>query len=1059
MASLPWLATQAAIVALRSKVRYSHLCQQTRDVIRLLGVRRRGCRGGSHYRRHALAAQRVTSLLSADCQHTGIATVVGNRSDDDLSRRRVDTQRASAVTHIRRCGPPPRVRLGLFNAHSVRDKSANIQQWIIDGEINIAALVETWHDDASSPQLIACTPPGFKYVEKARPRSDNDTTTTVNHGGVCLLCEPSLHVRAVPLPVFATFEVVTAFVQRAGFSVVVAVVYRPGSSSVTQSFFDDFSDLLERLSTFSAPLMIAGDFNIHVDDANDIQASKLTDILSCHSLRQHVTSPTHVCGHTLDLLITRDDQNIAVLPVDPPLLSDHSFVVADCSCSLPPSTAPTTLRQVRNWRALDVEAFEADLQQSELSQTPPLDPETAFSCYHQTLRQILDKHAPLVTKRVSVRHSVAWYDSECRAMKRATRRLERQYRRQRSAENLCAWRGKFLAQKKLFEAKCASYWLSTIDACRRNPRTLWRTVNNMLQPPVQSATDKLSADDFAKFFVDKVATIRAHTAAAAPPVITPREVPPLNKFEPTTVSELTKLLSALPAKSCSLDPIPTWLLKLTSATVCPILCHLCNLSFQHGVFPNHLKHAQVKPLLKKPTLDPDNASSYRPISNLSFVSKLVERLVTKRFTSHANSLSLFPAEQSAYRPFHSTETAVLTVHNDLVRAVDDRRVSLLVLLDLSAAFDTVDHQILLRVLSDRFGISGTALNWFQSYLSERTQSFVFAGHATDCVPVTCSVPQGSVFGPLGFISYTEDLTAVSESHGVHIQLYADDTQLYDSSTLADAESVRDHLTSCISDVVEWCASRRLQLNPDKTEVIWFGSNSNLTKLRRINRSLQVGTSAIEPSSVVRDLGVHLDSELEMKPHIMKTAATCFYHIRRLRQVRRRVGQEVTQQLVLALITSRLDYCNSVLAGLPASTLEPLQRVQNAAARLVFGLRRYDHVTPSLIQLHWLPVSYRIKFKLCCLMHAVHHSRSTTYLTATVQPVNASRSRSGLRSSATSLLDYSLPRLRTKFGERAFSHAGPSTWNALPDNIRTVADPVKFRKLLKSYYFTRAYDVY
>lgn len=134
-------------------------------------------------------------------------------------------------------------------------------------------------------------------------------------------------------------------------------------------------------------------------------------------------------------------------------------------------------------------------------------------------------------------------------------------------------------------------------------------------------------------------------------------------------------------------------------------------------------------------------------------------------------------------------------------------------------------------------------------------------------------------------------------------------------------------------------------------------------------------------------------------------------------------------------------------------------IQNAAARLVFGLRRYDHVTPSLIQLHWLPVSYRIKFKLCCLMHAVHHCRSTTYLTATVQPVNASRSRSGLRSSATSLLDYSLPRLRTKFGERAFSHAGPSTWNALPDNIRTVADPVKFRKLLKSYYFTRAYDVY
>ena len=141
---------------------------------------------------------------------------------------------------------------------------------------------------------------------------------------------------------------------------------------------------------------------------------------------------------------------------------------------------------------------------------------------------------------------------------------------------------------------------------------------------------------------------------------------------------------------------------------------LCNLSFQHGVFPNQLKEARVTPILKKPTLDPEIASSYRPISNLSFVSKLTERLVVKRFSVHVNQHTLLPAQQSACRPLHSTETAVLRVHNDLVRAVDDCRVAQLVLLDLSAAFDTVDHQILLCVLSDRFGVSGTALNWFHS---------------------------------------------------------------------------------------------------------------------------------------------------------------------------------------------------------------------------------------------------------------------------------------------------------------------------------------------------------
>ena len=156
--------------------------------------------------------------------------------------------------------------------------------------------------------------------------------------------------------------------------------------------------------------------------------------------------------------------------------------------------------------------------------------------------------------------------------------------------------------------------------------------------------------------------------------------------------------------------------------------------------------------------------------------------------------------------------------------------------------------------------------------------------------------------------------------------------------------------------------------------------------------------------------------------------------------------------------SRLDYCNSVLAGLPTSTLQPLQRVQNAAAQLVFGLSRSEHVTPTLIHLHWLPVSYRITLKLCCLVHAIHYGHNPAYLTETVQSVGASRSRCRLRSSSTSSMDYSLPRLRTKFGERAFSHAGPATWNALPDHFRTVADHVKFRILLKSHYFSQAFNI-
>ena len=344
------------------------------------------------------------------------------------------------------------------------------------------------------------------------------------------------------------------------------------------------------------------------------------------------------------------------------------------------------------------------------------------------------------------------------------------------------------------------------------------------------------------------------------------------------------------------------------------------------------------------------------------------------------------------------------VHNDLVRATDNGQVSPLVLLDLSAAFDTVDHEILVSVLSKRFSLAETVLYWCQSYLNDCTQTFSYADRTSSSFTVDCSVPQGSVLGPLEFEAYPEDIVDVLDKHDVKCHLYADDTQLYNSSQLKDTDMLRSRISHCIADVALWCASRRLQFNTEKTVFIWFGSLANLKKLRDQDCSLQVGSDTIQPSTVVRKLGVLFDSELSMKQmHVAKVAATCFYHLRRLRQIRRRVGAEVTTQLVLAFITSRLDYCNSVLAAVPHTLLEPLQRVQNAAVRLIFELGLREHVTSGLLQLHWLPVRWRIQYKLCAIMHSIHIAECPTYLKDIVQTVASSSSRSGLRSSTSNTL--------------------------------------------------------
>ena len=267
-------------------------------------------------------------------------------------------------------------------------------------------------------------------------------------------------------------------------------------------------------------------------------------------------------------------------------------------------------------------------------------------------------------------------------------------------------------------------------------------------------------------------------------------------------------------------------------------------------------------------------------------------------------------------------------------------------------------------------------------------------------------------------------------------------------------STRQLLSASVIRIQEWCASHRLQLNANKTELIWLGSRANLQKLSTTELGFSVGSDYIRPTTVVRDLGVYIDSQLTMKQHISHVTQVCFFQLRRLRQIRRFLGPDTTTRLVLAFIISRLDYCNGVLAKLPCTTIQPLQRVQNAAARLIADIPIHEHVQPVLQQLHWLPIFYRIQYKLCLLMHHIHYGLCPDYLQGTVSSVVDSATRPGLRSASTLL--YNKPRMKTVFGQRSFAFAGPDAWNGLPSDIQHISSTAAFKKHLKTYFFNRAF---
>ena len=278
----------------------------------------------------------------------------------------------------------------------------------------------------------------------------------------------------------------------------------------------------------------------------------------------------------------------------------------------------------------------------------------------------------------------------------------------------------------------------------------------------------------------------AATDGSPPPDVRATAVTSMDVFQSVTEADVRRVMAS-PSKSLSLDPIPTFLLKEVIDVLLPFITALINASLSQGRLPMSQKQAFVTPLLKKAGLDAADMANYRPVSNLTFLSKTVERVVAKQLNGYLAANGLLPRLQSAYRRGHSTETALLRVMSDVFAAADQKRVTLLALLDLSAAFDCVDHDILLMRLQRIVGLSGQVLSWIRSFLTERSQRVAYAGSLSSLIVLLWGVPQGSVLGPLLFLLYTAELFDIIVSHGASAHFYADDWQLYVNLLAADTD--------------------------------------------------------------------------------------------------------------------------------------------------------------------------------------------------------------------------------------------------------------------------------
>ena len=607
------------------------------------------------------------------------------------------------------------------------------------------------------------------------------------------------------------------------------------------------------------------------------------------------------------------------------------------------------------------------------------------------------------------------------------------------------------------------YYSKAISDCGSDQKSLYKVVNKLLHrnietplPCHESAVEL--ANKFAEYFTHKIITIRndlsilrvdcnKESSGNAAPCNKF-----LNEFEMTTEEEVAKIIKTSACKSCSLDPIPTALLKDCLTVLLPVITMIVNLSLSSASVPEDLKTALLIPLLKKTSLDWEVLKNFRPVSNLPYISKIIEKVVADRLVNHILTCNLSDIFQSAYKKYHSTETALIRVQNDILQTIDQSGAVLLVLLDLSAAFDTVDHHQLIEILSKRIGIKGKALQWFESYLQGRTQTVYVKRSFSINQKLNCGVPQGSVLGPILFTIYTLPLGDVIRKHGLSYHLYADDTQLYLSFNpqhQGNVDSTKTAMEACISDIRSWMTTQMLKLNDDKTEVLVITSKH---RQKCFFPSLKVGNVDVRTSKSARNIGVIFYDEAMLKEHVKNITRKAFYDIRNITKIRKYLTVESTKSVVHSLVISKLDFCNSLLYGLPKYLIKKVQMIQNTAARLVYGYWKYEHVTPILKQLHWLPVRKRIEYKILLLTFKALNGTAPLYIS---DLLHLKENNIFLRSLGGNLLNVPLTK-QVSYGDRSFQKVAPVLWNSLPRYLRMTNDINCFKCKLKTYLFKQAF---
>ena len=440
-------------------------------------------------------------------------------------------------------------------------------------------------------------------------------------------------------------------------------------------------------------------------------------------------------------------------------------------------------------------------------------------------------------------------------------------------------------------------------------------------------------------------------------------------FQNIDEETVRKTIQNLPSKnSCGLDGISSKLIKIIEPAIIKPLTLLINQVFNTGIFPDELKIAKVIPLFKKD--DPTLLKNYRPISLLSTIAKVMEKIIFTQLSSYFNEHKLIFDNQYGFRPKHSTEYAALELVDRIITQMDKKETPINIFLDLSKAFDTIDHTILLAKLR-YYGIHDTALLLLKSYLNNRKQYVEFEDTKSEILPITVGVPQGSILGPLLFIIYINDFSQASSVF--KFIMYADDTTLFSNlKSFGNNIQTREYLINAeLSNVREWLDINKLSLNKSKSKyMIFHVPNKDIQYL-----TLKIDNVIIEKVDEFSFLGLTMDTNLNWKRHSEKICNKCAKMIGILNRLKYVLPHGIKIMLYNSLILPHINYC--IMAwGYKGSRL---LKIQKKAARIITLSGYSTHSEPLFKQLNMLKIADQLRLQELKFYFKYIHKNLPAYL--------------------------------------------------------------------------------